>query len=349
MTENQNPVRIAGTGSFVPENVVTNEEVFKAVGEKSPEWIERKLGIQSRRFLVPIDPMSGNAVSSTLTELDMVEKAARLAIEDAKLKPLDINYIMSVTCTPGVVHFCQEAIGLHERLGMSDEVNAIQIDSGCGGAMQMLALADEILANGKERNILIVAANCISKQFFPRPYVTGNSWLAAYLFGDGAGAFVMTNRINGGSFRVLHSIVGTDGKKSLVDFKGGGTDLPHSLARSEDFTYMVDGAGVRDSFGPFMQKAIKRLQEKEPFEISKISRFYLHQANLRLLEGFCQVAGIPREKVAIMVDKGGNTSAAAIPMMLDEDRKKGLLHKGDKVLMAAIGAGTHYGAALIEV
>lgn len=344
-----NPVRIAGTGSYVPENVVTNDEIVKAIGEKDAAWIERLLGIKTRRYLAQIDLEAGEALPCPLTELDMSEFAARRAIKDAKLLPEDIDYIMLVTCTPDVPHFCQEAIGLHKRLELPDSVNAIQIDSGCGGAMQLLALADEILANGKERNILVVASNCASKFVSKKLYVDSRAWLSMYLFGDGAGAFVMTNRLNGGSFRVLHSIVGTDGAKPLVTFNGGGCSYPFNKAEHTDFVYMVDGEGVRDSFGPTMHKAITRLRAKHDFELKDVSRFYLHQANLRLLQKFCQSVDVPMEKVAVMVDRGGNTSAAAIPMMFAEDKQNGLLKSGDRVLMAAIGAGIHYGAALVEV
>jgi 3-oxoacyl-[acyl-carrier-protein] synthase-3 len=341
--------RIIGTGSFVPSNIVTNEEIVEVIKIKSPEWIEEKLGIKTRRFLHQLDAVTGLAKPSDLHEIDMSERAARMAIEDAGLEPKDIDYILAVTCTPDYIHFSYPAIELHRRLGLPDTANAFSVDSGCGGAMQMIALAHELLENGVKRNILIVASNCTSALVNRDAYQESGAWLSPYLFGDGAGAMVISSKFNGDTSKILATTAGTNGTTVLVSYPAGGGVLPGHLAKPSDFVYKVDGKAVKELFAPFMQKTILSLIAKHPFDLSSVSRFFLHQANFHLLKGFSRELGLPEEKVAVNVDKYGNTSAAATLILYDEDRRAGLVKKGDLVLFAAIGAGAHFGGALVSV
>jgi 3-oxoacyl-(acyl-carrier-protein) synthase III len=284
----------------------------------------------------------------------MIEIAARRAIEDSGLPLNEIDYILVVTCTPDYPHFCYPATELHARLGMHYTCNALHFDSGCGGAMQAIGLAHALLASGEKKNVLVVASNLTSSHVNRDAYTAkeaGYAWLSPYLFGDGAGAMVISAQLNGvrQAPEILTTVYGTDGRIHLVDFKGGGGVIPGHRAMPYDFTYVVDGKSVAELFGEYMQKAIMGLNHKHPFDLRDIKRFFLHQANKRLLEGFATSLGLSMDRVGVNVDKYGNTSAAATLILFDEDKRAGLMSEGDLILFAAIGAGTHFGGLLVTM
>jgi 3-oxoacyl-[acyl-carrier-protein] synthase III len=177
-----------------------------------------------------------------------------------------------------------------------------------------------------------------------------NAFLSMYMFGDGAGALVLRGdeRAGGG---ILASTSGTD-HQELVIHRGGGASLPsHTRASLADHAYYINGPVVAQAYPMFMQRAVDEVRARAPAAAGPVARYYLHQANKRVLERFVASAGLPPERVPIHVDRYGNTSAASTLILFAEDLERGVvrLGGGELVLFAAVGAGVHYGAQLVRL
>ena len=188
-------VKIVGTGSYLPPFVVGSEELSVIIGQKAdkPGWIERILGIRERRFASPINPETGK-VSQSVDEIGMAQCAAGEAMRAARLETKEVDGLIYVTCTQEPTehkHFSRSAIELHGRLMLREDTFALEVDSGCGGVMQAVGIAEEMLQGGKRRNILITASNAPSLFIDRELYVLTETWLSIYIFGDGAGALLL--------------------------------------------------------------------------------------------------------------------------------------------------------------
>jgi 3-oxoacyl-[acyl-carrier-protein] synthase III len=362
--------RILGAGSFLPDRVVTNQRIVGAIPGWSADRVAQKTGILERRFLWDFDEFDGRAIvpssdwSGPRTNTDMCEIALRRALEMAGVAARELDGIFVVTVTPDELNFCHDAMLVHQRLGCRPDAFAFVIDSGCGGALYTIDTARKMIEGGSYGTIAVVASNFASAYVDREVFTSGfmvdgrelNACLSMYLFGDGAGAVVLRGerreRADEDAPGILASYGGAD-YVQLVVRRGGGAlhpPLPGRAGRCHH-AYVVDGKLVAERFPGYMQRCIDEALRPHPSLRDQIKRYYLHQANKRLVEGFAQAAGLPRERLAMHMDRYGNTSAAGTLILLAEDLADGVvqLGSGDLVLFAAIGAGVHYGAQLVRL
>jgi 3-oxoacyl-[acyl-carrier-protein] synthase-3 len=362
--------RILGAGCFIPDRVIPNERIVEAIPGWTAEKVAKKTGILERRFLWDFDEEIGRAIvpnggwSGPRTNTDMCEIALRRALEMAGVAASELDGIFVVTVTPDELNFCHDAMLVHQRLGCRQDAFAFVIDSGCGGALYTIDTARKMIEGGTYRTIAVVASNFTSA-FVDREVFTSdvmvdgrplNACLSMYLFGDGAGAVVLRGerreRADDDAPGMLASYGGSDYLQLVV--RGGGGALRPALpgrACRAQHAFVVDGKLVAERFPGYMQRCIEEALRPYPTLRHEVKRYYLHQANKRLVEGFAEAAGLPQERLAMHMDHYGNTSAAGTLILLAEDLAEGVvqLGSGDLVLFAAIGAGVHFGAQLVRL
>ena len=339
-------IGVAGTGSHMPETVITNDELAKLIGrgDKGADWAENKLGISARRFMTRLDNY-GKPVEHA-DELDMAEKATRDALLNANMSTSDVDGIYLVSCTQfghDRHHFSKSVLELHKRLGLRANAVSMEMDAGCGGALHAMILGSKIISGNSMDNMLIVASNGPSRFYGDwESYVASNQWLPMYIFGDGAGATVLrrSENIVSGS-EIIASYIANDPTNPLMYFEPRG-NKPEPL-------YVIDGRGVAVSFSKYAKQALDGLQQKHRFDWNDVDRFYFHQVNGKVLTKFVEKMGFPLEKVAMHVDRYGNIAAAATLVLMDEDRKAGVVADGALCVFCTVGAGAQYGAALIRL
>lgn len=341
--------RIIGTGSFLPPTEVTNEELIKFLGlKKADNWPEEKMGIKKRRLDFDLQA-NEKPPYGAFYDTDLAEKASRLALADAKVRPEDVDYLIHITCTADRIHFQASTLDLSKRLGIASGARRNHIDSGCAGVSQGLDLARVFIEAGESKNVLLVASNSSSSFLDRDRYMRTNTWLGVVIFGDGAGAMVLQG-VEAGEAGVSHVFYEIDPTHPLVDYKGGGGRFPTSKATMDDHIYNMDAKDVGEMFPRAMARNIEKMKEIMPsFDLSKFARVYIHQANRYFVERFAEAIELPKEKFGINVDRYGNTSAASTLILLDEDRKNGLVKEGDLILFLWVGAGMVNGGAVIKL
>lgn len=339
-------VRIAGTGSYIPDIVYTNDDLAAAIDTKDGAWIYKNLGIKERRLSARLNDETGQVATRDIKDIDLAYNAACMAMDDARLKPEQIDGLWYVTCTQQpesnghLWHFSRAAIELHDRLKFGPDAFAFEIDSGCGGVMQAVGITYDMIRGDDKTNILVVASNQPSWFIDRALYSQAGAWLSEMIFGDGAGAAIL-QKTRGKEKGILASYYGADGSHPLMYYrKKNGGDTP---------VYEIDAKAVKELFPILMKRSLNGLMKKYPFELDEIKRFYFHQANYWVLRGFADFLEVPFERVAVNVDKYGNLSAASTLVLLDEDRRNGVVQENDLVLFCAVGAGAHYGAFLARL
>ncbi|MCU0656705.1 MAG: 3-ketoacyl-ACP synthase [Polyangiaceae bacterium] len=359
-------VTIAGAGSYLPPRVVPNERLVKAIPGWTAERIAEKTGILERRYLWDFDEESGRTIPPEHLETpgpcaQICELALRDALQQANLGPEDLDGLLITTCTPDLTNFSSDALALHRRLGMRPEAFAKVSDDGCGGAMFHMAMAREMLLGGQRKTIALVGANMISplldrEVYCNKSHIHGKdlgAFLTIYLFGDGAGAVILRADPGEPSGSGFLSSYAANEQVDLVVRRGGGGLWPAHPGRTQpsDPAFYVDGSLVAACFAPFLKKAIDQAIDRSGLALSDIRRFYLHQANKRVLEAFVLENGIPRERVGMHMERYGNTTTAGTLILLAEDLRSGAvrLGSGEPILMAAIGAGAQCAAHVIRL
>jgi len=355
-------VRYVGAGAYVPPRIVKNDRITRAIPGWSPERIEQRTGIRERRFLWDFDEEAGKALppppdaDGPRSNTDMAEVAVRRALDTAGLRPADLDGLYLVTTTPDQLNFCHDAVELHRRLGFRSDATAVVIDSGCGGAVYVADFVRKLILSGQARTIAVVASTFASAYLDREVFTSqmpGNrrisAFLSMYMFGDGAGAIVLRGG-EGSRLGVVASNAGTD-HPQLVIHTGGGAQLQRSRATVADHAFFVDGPTVARAYPEYMGRAVAGLRAAAPELVPEIGRYYLHQANRLILEGFAERASIPADRVAMNVDRYGNTSAASTLLLFAEDVASGRIHlgSGEPVLFAAVGAGVHFGGQVVRV
>ena len=357
-------VTIAGVGGYVPPRIIDNERLVKAIPGWSADKILEKTGIRERRYLWDFDEERGQTIPPPVIEdpgptVQVAEPALREALAMAGLDAADLDGLILTTCTPDQTNFSHDALVLHQRLEMRPEAFALVHDDGCGGAMFHLAMAREWILGGARRTIAIVGVNMISplldREVYTRTLAQGGrelgAYLTTYLFGDGAGAIILRAAPEGPS-GVVASYAANE-RVDLVVRRGGGGMWPAHPGRAErsDPAFYVDGKLVAACFEPYLRRAIDGALERACLGVADISRFYLHQANRRVLEAFVDRAGIPRDRVSMHMERYGNITTAGTLVLLAEDLRAGVvrLGSGEPILMAAIGAGAQCAAHVIRL
>lgn len=307
-------IKISGTGSAVPEHVLTNADLEKMV-DTSDEWIVERTGIKERRIV-----KGDNVVT-------LAEKACRKALEDAGKKPEDVELILIATCTLEEFFPCC-ACQVQARLGA---VNAagFDVNAACSGFLFALATANAYLSTGLYKNALVVGSEVLSR------LVDYEDRGSCILFGDGAGAVFLEPAAEGRG--IISVVQGCDGP--------GGVAL-HCKTDALDKIHM-DGRAVYRFATRQVPVCIEQALQKAGMKAEEVDLFFLHQANLRILETIAKRLGIPMEKVPYNLDRYGNISSATIPVLLDEIKKRGKMVAGNKIVLAGFGAGLTYGACVL--
>lgn len=319
-------VQIISSGSYLPEVVITNEQLKNERGF-DPDWIRQRTGILSRRH-----------ASATQATSDMAVEAAKAAIEKANVDPADIDLLLLGTFTPD---YCcpSTACIVQDRLGL--DCAAVDLQAACSGFMYSLVTGAQFVATGNSKLALIIGADCNSR------IVDQTDQKIAPLFGDGAGAVLMTR--GEATQGLICYQLGSDGSGGpLLQCTAGGTRepmTPEDLAAGKHFLKM-DGRNVFKWAIRVVQESIELVLEKSGMTPTDVSLFLIHQANIRIVDAAMEKLGIPASKVAVNLDQYGNTSAGSIPICLDEAQQAGRIKPGDVLLMCGFGGGLTWGTAL---
>ena len=318
-------IGITGVGAYVPDRVLTNDDLSKLV-DTSDEWITERTGIKERRVAEPDQAAS-----------DLALPAARQALAAAGLEGGDIDLVVVATVTPDMF-FPSTGSLLASALG-ADEAGAYDLSAGCTGFMYALAQAYGALAGGLAENALVVGAETLSK------ITNWHDRTTCVLFGDGAGAVVL-RRVPEGGF--LGFELGSDGEGGKdLSIPAGGSRNPVSaetLAQEMHFLQM-NGREVYKFATRVLVSSADKLLEECDLTVDDIDLYIPHQANKRIIDHAARNLGIPQEKIFVNVQKYGNTSSASIPLCLAEAVADGRLAKGTRVLMTGMGAGLTWGSA----
>ena len=316
--------RIIGTGSAVPEQIVTNEDLSKIV-ETSDEWISSRSGIKERRL----------AKEETTTSLAIL--AGKRALENAGIASEEIEVIIVATCTPDYF-FPNTACQVQEAIGAKRAV-AFDLSAACSGFLFALSTAQAYIKGGIYQKALIIGAETMSKM------IDWSDRSTCVLFGDGAGAAVVSAEETG----VLELVQKSDGTgKGVLSCKARETrNLLNHESETKEYLYM-EGQPVFKFAVKTVPECVEEVLKKAEVKKEEIRYYILHQANSRIIQSVAKRLKEPEEKFPMNLSLYGNTSAASIPILLDEMNRNGLLNRGDKLVLSGFGAGLTWGAVLLE-
>jgi 3-oxoacyl-[acyl-carrier-protein] synthase-3 len=320
---------ILGTGSELPSKVITNHDLEKMV-ETSDEWITVRTGIKERRIL---EEGKGNA--------DMAFHAATRALDDASLDAGDLDAIIMGTVTADYP-FPSSACVLEDMLGARG-VFSFDVGAACSGFLNALSVADSFIRLGKIRNALVVGSDALSRLLNWQDRTT------CILFGDGAGAVVLGASENGNG--ILSTKLRTDGSYAKTLYVPAGGSLKPANCKTverNEHTITMNGKEVFKIAVRSMEDISREALEEAGVGIDEVSLVIPHQANRRIIVALADRLGISMDKVMVNLEKYGNTSAASIPVALDEAKRQGRIQKGNVVLLNGFGAGFAWGAAVIK-
>jgi 3-oxoacyl-[acyl-carrier-protein] synthase III len=357
-----------GAGAYVPHHVVTADAIASAIPGWPADKIVERTGIIERRYLWPLDVEHGRAVpvpepaqqeSTAVSATDMAEVALTRALESAGIHARELDVLIVVTCTPDQPRFSHDAMALQRRLGLRSGAHCFVVDSGCGGSLYMLDMVARMLEVGGARTAAVVGTNftspLVDRDVYAQDGPIGEDgkaigpYLSAYVFGDGAGA-VVVRADHGSSSGIRASIAGNE-CHVLVRSPGGGALSPAygDRYRAIDHAFIVSGRLVASTYLQTMAQCMSTVTDEVGCPLERVERFYLHQANERLLRALAERVGLRGDQLATNVARVGNTSSAGMFMLLAEDLERGrvALGSGAPVVFAAIGAGVHYGAQLV--
>lgn len=322
--------RIAGLGRFLPEKIVTNNDLEKVV-ETSDEWITTRTGIKERRMVA-----DGEAL------VDLVVRAGKAAMDDAGLAPEAIDLLIVATATPEQPIPATSAIA-QPRLGVTNAA-CFDLSAACSGFTYSLNVGRQFIATGTAQNVLIVGAECLSR------YTNWTDRKTCVLFGDGAGAVVLQPAEAGDG--ILHIDWRTDGE--LADFiamPGGGSRFPpnsvESIERGLPFITMKGNETFKVAVRAMTELSLDLLG-RAGLSSEDVDLFIPHQANLRIIQAVGKRMRLKDDQVFSNVQRFGNTSAASIPLAMADAVEEGRLKRGDLLLLTAFGGGLTWGSALIR-
>ncbi|MCG3203415.1 MAG: 3-oxoacyl-[acyl-carrier-protein] synthase 3 [Elusimicrobia bacterium] len=327
-------VRITGTGSALPEKILTNADMSKIV-DTNDEWITTRTGIKERRIA------SENMATSDLSIL-----AAKNALASAELSASDIDVIIVATCTPD--HFFPSVSCIVQNALGAKRAAAFDVSAACSGFIYALSVGKSLLESGAYQRALIIGADLLSK------FTDWKDRSTCVLFGDGAGAMVLevdTHSTKSTAPSILSVDLGADGSHTdILKIPGGGSRHPITTENYQDNPPHIhmDGKEVYKHAVTHMIETANRALEKAGKKPEDLALLIPHQANLRIIESIAKRMNLPMEKVFLNIHKYGNMSAATTIVALDEARRKGQLKSGDLIELIAFGAGLTWGATVIQ-
>jgi 3-oxoacyl-[acyl-carrier-protein] synthase-3 len=317
---------VHGCGAYLPERVVSNDELAKKV-ETSDEWIQQRTGIKQRHIAAEGEFTSHLAI-----------KASERALVHAGIKASDLDLIVLATATPDET-FPATATRVQAALGMTKGA-AFDIQAVCAGFVYGVSVADSLIKNGMASTALVIGAETFSR------ILDWNDRGTCVLFGDGAGAIVLKAEDGKGTSAdrgILANALHSDGRQHDILYVDGGP----SSTKSTGFLRM-EGKEVFKHAVINMAAVVGEVLEKAGLQSKDIDWLVPHQANKRIIDGTGRKLGLPPERVVVTVDKHANTSAASIPLALDTAVKDGRIKKGDLLLLEGIGGGLAWGASLVR-
>jgi 3-oxoacyl-[acyl-carrier-protein] synthase-3 len=313
--------RIVSTGKYLPARILTNADLEKMV-ETTDEWIRTRTGIEHRHI----------AADDELTS-DLAFQAGRIAMQDAGLKPSDIDMVLVGTTTPDLI-FPNVGCLVQEKLGIAG-CPAFSLEAACSGFVYGLVVADQFIRGGQVKRALVIGAETMSR------IIDWKDRETCVLFGDGAGAVILEAADEPG---IIYSTLGADGRYRELLYASSGVSLRQR-----------EGAALRMKGNEVFKVAVKTLEnlvddvvEKNKLEKGQIDWLIPHQANIRIITATAKRLRMPMERVILTVREHGNTSAASVPMALDTAIRDGRIKRGDLLLLEAFGGGFTWGASLIR-
>lgn len=321
-------VKIIGTGSYAPSKIVTNSDLSEIV-DTNDEWISSRTGIRERRITTGED----TSVLST--------KAALEAIKNANINPLDIDLIVVGTASPDKF-IPSTACIVQAEIG-AENSTCFDIAAACSGFVYALNIGTQFIKTGQCKTALVIGAEVLSK------IVDWSDRSTCVLFGDGAGAAILqsSEEENG----ILSIYTGSDGRNAAELLGCSAVPVKNPFIKSTEKQESLVTMNGKDIFRfgtKIIPKCIEEVLKEEDCTIEDIKYIVPHQANMRIIDSAAKRLEINSDKFYMNLDKYGNTSAASIPLALDEMAKNGLLHRGDKIILVGFGGGLTFGAALIE-
>jgi 3-oxoacyl-[acyl-carrier-protein] synthase-3 len=315
--------RIVGTGSYLPEKVLTNFDLEKLM-DTSDSWIRERTGIERRHIAAEGE-----------TTVDLAEHAARRALDAAGLRPQDVDFIAFGTTTPDLV-FPNCGVILQSRLGCRGGP-AFSVETACSGFMYALSIADKYVRCGEAKRALVIGSETLSR------ITDWSDRSTAILFADGAGAVVLTPGEEPG---ILSTHLHADGQYKDMLYCGSGV----SKGFGPEFKLAISmvGSEVFKSAVTLLGKAVDEALAANGLERSAIDWLVPHQANLRIIQAIAKRLSLPMERVILTVQDHGNTSAASVPLALDRAVRDGRIKRGDTLLLEAFGGGFTWGSSLVR-
>jgi 3-oxoacyl-[acyl-carrier-protein] synthase-3 len=323
--------KIVGTGSYLPEQRVTNDALAKQLAEKgietSDEWIVSRSGISARHYAAP------GQLSS-----DLAKVAAERALDMAGLVANDIDLIIFATSTPDHIGgFPSTASVLQRKLGMNNGAGAMDIQAVCSGFVYAVSVADSFIKSGAHKSVLVIGAEVFSH------ILDFNDRTTCVLFGDGAGAVVISASEEPG---ILATKIHSDGNYGHILCMPG--TVSNGAIAGSPYLYM-DGPAVFKLAVSLLDKVAREVLEAAKVDQSEIDWLVPHQANIRIMQSTAKKLHLPLEKMVVTVDEHGNTSAASIPLALDHAVRDGRIKPGHQVMMEGVGGGFTWGAVLARM
>jgi len=326
--------KISGTGSYLPEKVLTNFDLEKMV-DTNNEWIIERTGISERRLASPQEQTS-----------DLALVAAKKALDAANLGPEDIDFIFLATTSPDQV-MPSTACTLQQKLGATKNCGALDIYAACTGFVYGLSIADQMIKGGLYKNILIVGAEIISR------FIDYTDRGTCILFGDGAGAAVLSRNDESSSddSKILGHTLKADGSLGhLLTLNLGGSKHPGSIEDLEAGHQYVsmEGRDIFKNATRVMASCCEDVLEQTSFDPEKVDWLIPHQANVRIIESVAKRFKFPMDKVVVNIEKTGNNSSATVPMALDTAIRDERIQRGQHLMLTAFGGGLTSGSLLMK-
>lgn len=321
---------VAGTGSYLPERVLSNADLSKLV-DTTDEWIFERTGIRERRIV-------GDNEGTTT----MATEAARRACADAGIDPAELDLIIVATLSPDFLMpatacLVQHAIG-------AKSAGAFDIEAACSGFVFASSIANAFIASGTYENVLVIGAETLSR------FVDYTDRGSCILFGDGAGAVVYTARRDGAGMQFV-SMRADGSQPELLYLANAAMDAPGThpgVNVTTKYIYLA-GRQVAKFATKIMVETIEEALVASGLTTDELTLLVPHQVNERIIDAALKRVGLPREKCFVNIDRYGNTSAASVPIALDEARRQGRLKPGDTAMMVGFGAGLTWGASVIKM
>lgn len=325
--------KILSTGKYLPAHIMTNDDISK-LADTNDQWIQERTGIKERRIA---DPLKGEFPSF------MAEQAAKDAIKTAGIDPNEIDLILFSVTIPDMM-FPNTASVLQERLGITNNCACLDINAACTGVLYGLVMANSLIQTGVFKNILLIGCEMTSR------FNNWNDRGSSILFGDGAGAMILTRSTDQETKFVAAKLSSDSSKKDALKLPAGAAVKPitHEVLEKKEQYVTMNGQEVFKAAVKTMASHCAEIAMETKTPLEAIDWFIPHQANLRIIEAVAHRLEFPMERVISNVQNYANTSSASIPIALTEAIEEGKIKRGQTIMLAAFGAGLTSGALMLK-